>query len=270
MKKLMARKRGNKEGSLSKRRNGHYRAQVYQNGHRISRDFPSKSDAQAWLRQMQNELDHGFDYIGSKTILGEYLDTWLQACRLSLRPKTVKNYESNVRIHINPCLGKVSLKDLKTPAIENLYGKLIEAGVGIRTVRHTHSTLHRALERAVEQGLLIRNPCHHAAIPHERHAEMQVWDEAQITHFLVAAKSSPNEALYHLAIVTGMRQGELLGLKWLDLQWTSGTLMIRRQVQFVPGEGWSFVEPKTKAGKRSIKIGENSLQVLRIQHEFLL
>ena len=261
--------RGRNEGSLYLRDNGHWRAQVSHQGQRISRDFPIKAEAQGWLRQMQNELARGFDYMGSKTLLADYLDAWIQSCQLSLRPNTVKNYKSNIRNHIKPHIGKICLKDLKTSTIEGFYAALLTNGVGVRTIRHTHSTLHRAFERAVEQGLLIRNPAHNANLPRMKHNEMQVWDETQIGIFLVAAKDSPNEALFHLAIVTGMRQGELIGLKWSDLQWTSGSLYIKRQVQYVPGESWSFVEPKTQAGRRTIKVGESTLHILRIQQENL-
>ena len=96
---------------------------------------------------------------------------------------------------------------------------------------------------------------------------MQVLDEAQVTQFLVAAQDSPFLALYQLAITTGMRQGELLGLKWTDLQWHSGTLHVQRQVQDIRGHGRFFQEPKTKAGRRTIKLGETTLQVLRVHRE---
>jgi integrase len=96
---------------------------------------------------------------------------------------------------------------------------------------------------------------------------MQVLVESHVTQFLVAAHESRHEALYHLAVVTGMRQGELFGLKWSDLHWNNGNLQVRRQVQEVRGQSWSFIEPKTRAGRRSIQIGEGTLQVLRIHRE---
>jgi integrase len=93
---------------------------------------------------------------------------------------------------------------------------------------------------------------------------MMVLDESQVTQFLVAAQNSPYLALYHLAVTTGMRLGELFGLKWSDLQWMSGTLLVQRQLQRVRRQGWSFVEPKTRSGRRAIKLGENTLQSLRV------
>ena len=92
---------------------------------------------------------------------------------------------------------------------------------------------------------------------------MQVWDEIQVNQYLVAAIGSPFEALYHLAVKTGMRQGELLGLKWSDIQWGSGRLYVRRQLQDVRGEGRIFQEPKTRSGRRTIQLGEGTLQTLR-------
>ena len=133
-----------------------------------------------------------------------------------------------------------------------LYANLQKVGVGTRTIRLTHSILHRALERAVKYELIMRNPAHGAMLPRWIQAEMQVLDESQVSQFLIAAQGSPHEALYHLAITTGMRQGELFGLKWTDLQWNSGILHIQRQVQRVPWQGWSFIEPKKRqVGERS-------------------
>ena len=92
---------------------------------------------------------------------------------------------------------------------------------------------------------------------------MVVLDETQVSQLLVAAKGSRHEALYHLAVTTGMRMGELFGLRWSDLHWVSGRIYVRRQVQYVPGYGRSFVEPKTRSGRRTIKLGEGVLQALR-------
>jgi len=111
------------------------------------------------------------------------------------------------------------------------------------------------------------NPAHGAALPRYQHAEMQVLDESQVVQFLVAAHGSHYEALYYLAINTGMREGELFGLRWPDLHWNNGVLYVQRQVQTVPGKGKVFLEPKTRAGRRPVKLGEGVLQKLRIHKE---
>lgn len=260
--------RGRNEGSLSQRSNGRWRAQISQEGgRRISRDFKTKSDAQTWLRQMQAELEHGFDYQGSKTLLRNFLKDWLDTCRAALRPKTAYDYDRILHRHVIPQLGDEPLKDLTPLRIERFYTRLVEAGVGARTVHLVHSILHRALEKAVLFGLLTHNPSAHATLPRYKQAEMNVLDEMQVNQFLVTAIGSPFEALYHLAVKTGMRQGELLGLKWSDLQWGSGRLNIRRQLQDVRGQGCIFQEPKTRSGRRTIQLGEGTLHALRLHRE---
>jgi integrase len=262
------RKRGNGEGSISHRSNGRWRAQVYQgNEHRISRDFKTKPEAQSWLRQMQGELEWGFDYQGSKTLLKDYLHDWLDNSKMALRPKTADGYERIMQKHIIPHLGDIPLKDITPHQIEKFYASLVEAGVGTRTVRMVHSVIHRALERAVFNLMLTRNPSAHATLPRYTHGEMKVLDEIQVNQFLVAAIGSPFVALYHLAVKTGMRQGEILGLRWSDLQWGNGRLYVQRQLQDLRGEGYIFQEPKTRSGRRTIQLGEGTLQALRDHRE---
>jgi integrase len=157
----------------------------------------------------------------------------------------------------------MKLRDLRLVIVEEFYAGLIEKGMGARTVRIVHNILHSSLDKAVRYGLIIFNPTHGATLPKYSHDEMKVLDVDQVTQFLVAAQDSPNYPLFHLAITTGMRMGELFGLNWDDVLWNSGVIHIQRQKQYVPGEGCSFVDPKTKAGRRTVKLGEGSLDVLR-------
>lgn len=254
--------RGRNEGSISKRPNGTYRAQVSFSGKRISASFQLKADAQKWIRDQQVKHDRGFDFLGSKITLAQYLPQWLENSKTALRAKTALQYGQVVKKHIIPHLGRIALKDLRLARIESFYSDLIQAGTGTRTVRICHNILHKALDKALRYGLVTYNPAHGATLPRYQHGEMQVLDEAQVGKFLVAAQSSPNRALYQLAVTTGMRQGELFGLKWIDVQWVKGVLHLQRQVQKVRGQSWSFVEPKTQAGRRTIRLGEGTLQVL--------
>lgn len=267
----MARKiRGKNEGSLHQRPNGVWRAQISLDGKRISKDFNNKTDAQEWMRNTQSKVEKGFDYQASKMTLGEYLPKWLDSTKASLRPKTADQYERILNKHILPQLSNVQLKDMHLDQIERFYSSLLLSGVGVRTVRIIHNILHKSMDKAVRYRMVVVNPIHGAELPRYKHGEMRVLDEGQITQFLVAAQGSPFLALYQLAITTGIRQGELLGLKWSDLQWHNGTLHIQRQVQDIRGQGRSFQEPKTKAGRRSIKVGEMTLQLLRIHREHQL
>ncbi len=261
----MAKKiRGRKEGSVSQRANGTWRAQIVTGGQRVSKGFRTKSEALEWLRNTQVEIERGFDYHAGKTNLRDYMLRWLENDRSTLRAKTADQYRRTVDKHILPNLGDMQMMDIRLIRVEQFYSDLIQSGAGIRTVRIIHAILHKAFEKAVRYGFVVRNPVHGAALPRYKSGEMMVLDESQVTQFLVAAQSSPYLALYHLAVTTGMRLGELFGLKWSDLQWMSGTLLVQRQLQRVPRHGWSFVEPKTRSGRRAIKLGENTLQALRI------
>jgi integrase len=138
---------------------------------------------------------------------------------------------------------------------------------GVRTIRYAHSILHRSLAKAVLYGLVPTNTAHGASLPRYQHQEMRVLDADQIGRLLAAASGNRLEALFHLAAVTGMRQGELFGLKWTDVLWSTGLLHVQRQVQRVPRQGWSFFEPKTRAGRRRVPIGAGAMDALRRQKE---
>ncbi len=124
--------RGRNEGSISKRANGKWRAQISLNGKRLSYGAKSKEECQVWLRKILDNLERGLDYEGGKVTLKEYLALWLEASKSSLRPKTVFQYEQIIRLHIDPYLGKVSLKELRQMRIELFYGELRNDGVGVR------------------------------------------------------------------------------------------------------------------------------------------
>ena len=260
----MTTKRRNKgDGSITRRGNGTWRAQINLNGRRISFGAQTKAECQQWLRQNARTVDEMIEAKDSTITVGEYMGNWLDTIRMSLRPKTITNYEGIIRLKVTPLIGKMKLTDLNLIRIERFYSDLLELGNGPRTVRHTHSVLHRAFQRAVRYDLLVKNPTAGAILPRYSPPEMKVLDEAQVNQFLMAARGSPYEALYYLAIVTGMRMGEIYGLTWDDLHWHTGELNVRRQIQEKKGGGWDFYEPKTHFGTRMVKLGDGTLTVLR-------
>ena len=254
--------RGKNEGSLFQRKNGSWRAQISIDGKRISFSANTKTECQRWLRKMQLQMDQGWNYDSSRLLLEDYLEQWLDAHQTTLRDRTIYRYRLLIKNHIIPHIGQFTLGDLHLARIERYYGRLRNSGVGTRTIREVHAVLHQALKKAVRYGYLHTNPAQGASIPRYTHTEMKILDESQVTHFLAAAQASKHRALYQLAVVTGMRQGELFGLKWTDIKWSKGVLYVKRQVQSIPRQGWKFVEPKTKAGRRSITLGNATLQCL--------
>jgi integrase len=259
----MAKKRANGEGSIFRRRNGSWRAQLSLNSKRLTFGSKNREECQAWLRKMQNQVDQGFTYKVSQMTVESFITEWFSTARNALREKIAPQYDRLIQTRIIPHLGKILLVNLHLDRVDRFYADLGNEKVGKRSIRYVHSVLHRAMEKAVKMNYILRNPAHGATLPRIQHFEMQVLDESQVLQFTIAAKDSRNEALYLLAITTGMRQGELFGLKWLDIEWNKEIIHIRRQVQRVPKRGLIFNEPKTHAGRRTIRLGQNVLQALR-------
>jgi len=263
---MVKKTRGKNEGSIW-RHGGRWRAAVTLGGKRVTKLFSSKVDCRNWIRDMQNQIEQGLTYSATRLSLEQFLTEWLKIHNTGLKPRTIERYTQIVRDYIVPYIGNIKLQDLRLDLVEKLYRDLLNESVSIRNVQLTHAVLHRSLKDAVRRGLVGLNAAHGARQPKKPYKEMQIFDENQVMHFLLCAMEDRHEAIYHLAIKTGMRQGELLGLKWSDLDWNRGTLKIQRQVQRVPGHGRTFVSPKTRAGRRTISLGRETLNILRMQKE---
>jgi len=259
----MAKKRGQNQGSIVKRKNGTYMVQLSADGKRITKYFKKKTEANRWRINTLQKIQRGLFYSGPKLTLSEFLEEWLIARKDSIKPKTLFQYRQIVELHINPILGNIKLNELKPAQIQSLYNKKVETGTGVRTVRLIHSVLHCALNHALRLRIIYRNPSDAVYKPKAKKKEMQILDENQVRSLLIAAKGKRLEALFKLAITTGLRQGEILGLKWGDLDWSTYQLNIQRQVQRVPNEGLVFSEPKTAAGKRMIVLGPDTILSLK-------
>jgi integrase len=259
----MSIKRGNNEGTVHKLPNGHWRGQVSHDGHRRSKTFPTQRDCIDWVRKNRNQISDGMSYTSTQLTINEYMDRWLTNAKTTKRQSTWIHYDQLTRHYINPSIGNIKLKDIRAEHIQGLYNHLLKIGVGIHTIRKLHAVLHSALNQAVKQAVIIQNPASLVDPPRKPVREMVILTESQASQLLVAAKSHRLEALFHLAITAGLRESELLGLKWIDLDWIKRTLKIERQLDRPHGEGFQFSPPKTAFGKRSIKLGNKSIEILR-------
>jgi len=258
----MAKRRGNHEGSIYKRPNGRWQAQVTIKGHRITKTLNTQRECRTWIKDITMQKDKGVSVSGVRTTYGEYLERWLEDVKPSLRTKTWMQYEGIVRNHIKPGLGKIKLMALSPEVIQQLYTEKSQKGTGERTVSLIHAVIHRSLEIAKKQGLISSNPAQAVEKPKVSPKEMKVLSEHQAQQLLIAAQGDRIEMLLHLAITTGMRQGEILGLKWDDLDWSTNEIHIVRQLQRITGQGTVFSPPKTRAGRRRIKLGPKTMRRL--------
>ena len=264
----MAKKiRGRNEGSISKRANGVWRAQISLNGKRISFSSKTKEECIAWLRKKSQQIENGLNYDRSQVALKDYLVSWLTSMKVSIRYTTWAQYCCVVGHNILPGIGHIKMVDLKPDHIQHLYDALLGRKIGHFSLLKTHTVLRSALSRAVKVGMIPHNPACAVMLPKEPATEMKILDEAQVNQLLVIALQHRWEVLFHLAVTTGMREMELLGLKWTDLDWVNQTLKVERQLLRPHGEGVQFSSPKTKFGKRTLKLGSKTIEVLRRHSE---
>jgi integrase len=211
------------------------------------------------------DRDSGIVYDDENMTVGEYLDSWLKgSVSGSVRASTYDRYELAVRVHLKPALGATKLKKLTPAQVATLYQEKLAAGCAPASVNKLHVTLHKALDQAVRWHMVPRNVCEAVKAPRPASEEMKTLSPDQIRAFLSAASGDRLEALYVLAVHTGMRQGELLALKWADIDLEAATASVRRTLT---KSGTALLTGDTKTGKsrRTISLTDRSVTTLR-QH----
>lgn len=260
----MAKKRGNSEGSIHQLPSGSWRAQITLQGHRLGYTAKTRRETQEWLKQITSKVDNGLTYTYLRMNLEEYMNEWLVSIKSVVKYGTFVQYAQISRDYILPWLGKIKVTELRTDHIQRIYNQLQEQeDVGIYAIRKTHTVLHAAFEHALKIGIISRNPVTFAQQPRLPIKEMTILDESQVSQLLVTASGYRLGALIHLAVVTGARQMELLGLKWTDIDWIKKTLHVERQLEKTFRTGNLFTSTKTRYGKRTIELGGNTISLLR-------
>jgi integrase len=265
----MAKRRSNQEGTIYQRENGTWRAQVTLDGQRLNFRARTQRECQGWLKKTIGRIDDGMTYASTKTTLEEYMSSWLESSKASLRETTWSHYKSVTDRYIVPKIGRIKLIELRGDQIQTLYDHMVGEGIGIPTVIKVHTVLQSALSHAVKAGKIGSNPVQATLPPRAPSREMSVLDESQVNTLLIASKRHRLEALWHLAITTGMRQMELLGLKWTDLDWDKQTLKVERQLVRSRVKGIQFLPPKTNSGRRTLSLGSNTISALKDHHKRL-
>jgi integrase len=244
----MRRRRGT--GGLFKRKaDGLWVAQVSHGprGHRTVRRKYAQSKAEA--KRLLDELRGEFAVAGSSTTTGEYLRSWLRANE-RLRPSTRRTYTSMIERHLVPTIGAVRLGALAPDHVERMLAKLPLAPKGRRNVL---SLLARVLAVAERRGLVGRNAAHLVDAPRVVMAERSALSVTDAKRILAAVHGDRLEALYVLALTTGLRMGELLGLAWSDWNRETATLEVRHALVRVGGK-YRLDEPKTRSSVRAITL----------------
>lgn len=219
--------------------------------------------AQEYLTKMLRERDLGRGLEGVETTLHEFIRRWLDtAASPKLRQKSYESYESLLRRYIQPVLGERIMSTITPLDVQDAYQRMIDRGLSSRTVRYTHSVLRSAMRQAIRWRLLLQDPTDGAQLPRLGRREMRVLTAEQSRIFLSAALQTHYGPVFAVALTTGMRPSEYLGLKWQDVDWDRGTVSVVRTLERAAGL-WRFAETKRDRSRRIIKLQDWVLITLK-------
>ncbi len=227
--------------------------------------FQTKAAAVEAMSRLQTAKADGTWVAPTKLTVSAYLDQWLSA-RTGLRGNTQRDYRVAISKHISPRIGAVQLQSLNRLQVKGLYQQLAEAGLAPKTVHNVHICLRKALGDALEDGLIRRNPAERAHSKPKDRPEMLTWTSEELVAFLAVTAQDPDFRLYQLAAATGMRRGELLGLRWRDVDLDAGRVSVRQQYTR-QGGALAFCPPKSQKSIRTVDLDEDTTAVLREQRE---
>lgn len=287
----MAKKKSNGEGSVTKRADGKYMGQVTvgrdpQNG-KLKRKTvygKTKKEVQEKLNKLKYELQIG-SYIDNsdKLTVNTWILRWLNEYKKGqLGQGTFDNYESYINNHVIPNIGEIELSKLTTDHIQKLYNKLgengnVKTGKGLtgKTIRRIHILIHAALGQAMNNGYITKNVSYNVKLPKEINKEMQSLSIEEVNKFLTSCQDDRLYVAFLLVCNTGLRRGELLALRWRDIDFENGKLYVRQAIKQIKNRDENddeklklvFGEPKTEKSKRSIPLSQASIDELIIHRK---
>jgi len=278
----MAKRRANGEGSIRKRKDGRWEGRYTAGrdpvtGKPIYKNVLGETQAEVKEKlKAAIEKNGALDMKSGQYTVGQWLDTWMETyAKLQVRPSSYKTYQGFIENHIKPVLGDTPLEKLTAIDLQRLYKQLLESGrvectearnkprgLSVKTVRNINQMISSALNCAVEQRLILSNPTKGCVLPKLEKKEMKILPPENLATFFEEARRSGVFELYYIDLATGLRRGELLGLKWGDIDLKKGIIHVQRQILRQNGK---VVEAplKTKNSYRSIAIGAEAIEVLR-------
>jgi len=263
-------KRSSGEGTIVKRGDGRWVGAItLPDGHRKWCYGKTQQEVARKIAAVRRDRDAGLPVSSERRTVGDYLESWLEMCGPGLRPRTHETYRWYARKYIIPTLGKVQLSNLNGEHVQRLLAARSAAGLSSTTVRKIYAVLHVALNEAVSLGLVARNAATGVRKPRTRRVEMKAWDPEQARLFLTAAAADRLSALYIVALSTGLREGELMALRWrdvtlppADLDVSQGSLRVQHTLHWRDHRMW-LEEVKTEAGRRQIHLSAHATTALR-------
>jgi integrase len=263
----MSRKRGNSEGSIFQRADGRWCSVIdlgWGNGERKRKNFygATRREVAEKLNQAIRSKAQGLTIAVERQTVIQFLNRWLtDSVKSSVRPLTYEQYSQHVRLYIDPAIGQLQLSKLMPQHVQAFINAKLKEGLSPRTVQITLFVLRRALDQAVKWDLVARNVAKLVDAPHAERPEIKPIVSDQVQRFLQALKGERLEAVFTVGLALGMRRGEVLGLRWEDIDFVGRTVSVKQAVQrsggrFAEGDGQRsklhFVTPKSFRGIRTL------------------
>lgn len=274
----MTKRRANGEGLVRKRKDGRWEGRITigyrEDGKPIQRSLYARTQDEL-LRRLHQEIERYRDMViaeDCKMTLRDWLDRWLhEYIQYIVRENTFRDYEQIIQNHLNPYLGDKLMYRITKRDIQKLYIHLKENGhrrknsnqsksLSSGMVRRIHTVLHQALEKAVQENIIVMNPTEGVTLPSLNCTPKHILNEEQLDRFLEEAKRYADwYVFFYLEMTTGLRRGEICGLQWTDLNERTGQLHIMRSISRGKGQ---VCQPKTEAGMRTITLSHSTLESL--------
>lgn len=282
----MAKKRANGEGSIRKRKDGRWEGRYTagydaKTGKRIIKNVLGKTQAQvkeklqAAIAECQRlDVSRSEEYT-----VASWLRTWYELyAKPNVRTSTANRYELMIERYTIPRIGTIQLRKLTTHHLQRLYKELLDSGrihvgnnqpqgLSTTTVHSVHLMLHAALEQAVKERLILRNPTEDCISPKPRKVEMRILTTQDIHVYLEAAKARDLLPMFYLELVSGLRKGELVALRWDDLDIQNNTISVSKQYVRNPDGSLELTRPKTENSVRLVSIPQTAVDLLIQEHE---
>lgn len=266
----MAKRRADGEGNVRQKRPNLWEGRIVaghkKDGSPIYKYVSGKTQKEAYekLRKLIAEYSNVELTENSRITVEAWMQKWMDEYMMfSIREQTWKSYESVIRLHIIPNLGNKKVASLTTSVVQKFYNKLLSEGKSGSLVRDAHLIFHQAMDVAVKENLIAKNPTNGTKIPKVEYKPKNILNETQLEMFMEAIKE--DELWYdffYTEITTGLRRGELCGLKWCDFNETTGQLNVARTVTTHKGGGLKTGETKTQKGTRTIYLPPSTVKLL--------
>lgn len=262
-------KRGNREGSLWQRSSdGRWCGAITVEGKRRYVYAKTRQAAAEKLTALLKEGQDGVPAVGQRETVGAFAERWLEAKRPSIRASTHRRYSTLLRVNVLPALGNVSLARLTPGHLQRLYAERSASGRGPQTVTHIHRVIHGMIRDATRWGSVVRNVATLVSPPAVPYREMEVLNADQARKFLISASDTNLEALWRLALGTGLRIGEIMALRWPEVDLAKQGDSNNAQVRVVATldrfkGGYALTEPKSAKSRRIVHLPVSVADALR-------